>query len=176
MDFRALFCPVEGEFPRFGNPVCQFTVTIVSPVISASSNLSPFGHEKSPCSPKGTRTESTNSAVPPCLPYETATSARCQYTVCPITLALRQKILRLTPVPSALGGPFAAPLFAPLSAMRNSLWMRLQFYFRFVGFMIKLCLLYTIGVHLSSTFFHSGRTFFYKCKTTERSRQIVCIN
>ena len=38
------------------------------------------------------------------------------------------------PFPPALSGPFAAPLFAPLSAMRNSLWMRLQFYFRFSGF------------------------------------------
>ena len=28
------------------------------------------------------------------------------------------------PFPSALGGPFAAPLFAPLSALQNSLWMR----------------------------------------------------
>lgn len=28
------------------------------------------------------------------------------------------------PVPPALGGPFAAPLFALLSALQNSLWMR----------------------------------------------------
>ena len=28
------------------------------------------------------------------------------------------------PVPPALDGPFANPLFAPLSALRNSLWMR----------------------------------------------------
>ena len=28
------------------------------------------------------------------------------------------------PVPPALDGPFANPLFAPLSAVRNSLWMR----------------------------------------------------
>ena len=55
--------------------------------------LAPYGNEKSPCSPKGTRTESTNSAVPPCLPYQTTASERCQHTVCPITLALRQKIL-----------------------------------------------------------------------------------
>ena len=32
--------------------------------------LSPFGNEKSPCSPKGTRTENTFSAVPPCLPVK----------------------------------------------------------------------------------------------------------
>ena len=28
------------------------------------------------------------------------------------------------PFPPALDGPFANPLFAPLSAVRNSLWMR----------------------------------------------------
>ena len=64
---------------------------------------------------------------------KTATSVRCQHTGCPLTLAMRQKILRYSPFPPALGGPFAAPLFAPLSAMRNSLWMRLQLYFRFLG-------------------------------------------
>ena len=32
--------------------------------------LSPFGNEKSPCSPEGTRTEKTLSAVPPCLPVK----------------------------------------------------------------------------------------------------------
>ena len=32
--------------------------------------FSPFGNEKSPCSPKGTRTENTVSAVPPCLPVK----------------------------------------------------------------------------------------------------------
>jgi hypothetical protein len=38
------------------------------------------------------------------------------------------------PVLPALGGPFAAPLFAPLSALRHSLWMRWQLYSRFHGF------------------------------------------
>ncbi|MDD7674715.1 MAG: hypothetical protein PUJ12_08085, partial [Oscillospiraceae bacterium] len=52
---------------------------------------------------------------------------------CPITPALRQKILGGFPFPSALSGPFAAPLFAPLSALRDSLWMRWQLYFRFNG-------------------------------------------
>jgi len=37
------------------------------------------------------------------------------------------------PVLPALGGPFAAPLFAPLSALRHSLWMRWQLYFRVHG-------------------------------------------
>ncbi len=44
------------------------------------------------------------------------------------------------PFPTALNGPFADPLFALLSAMQNSLWMRCQLYFRFNGF--KLCYAY----------------------------------
>ena len=71
---------------------------------------------------------------------------------------MRQKILWLMPFPSALSGPFAAPLFAPLSAMRNSLWMRLQFYFRLNGFIIKLCSLYTICAGLSSVIFRQTKT------------------
>ena len=64
------------------------------------------------------------------------------------------------PVPPALDGPFANPLFAPLSALRNSLWMRCRLYFRLNGFIFKLCLLYTFRVRLSSTFFHGLRTNF----------------
>ena len=119
--------------------------------------VSPFGNEKSPCSPKGTRTENTISAVPPCLP-EIRPLCRRQHAACLLTLAMRQKILRISPFPPALGGPFAAPLFASLSAMGNSLWMRLQLYFRVFGFLFKLCLLNTKSVFLSRTFFHALRT------------------
>ena len=87
---------------------------------------------KSPCSPKGTRTENTISAVPPCLPVNRPLDRR-QHAACPVTLAMRQKILKPTLFPSALGGPFAAPLLASLSAVGNSLWMRLQLYFRVCG-------------------------------------------
>ena len=41
----------------------------------------------------------------------------------PVTQVLRQRILGKS-VPSALGGPFDIPLFALLSAVQNSLWMR----------------------------------------------------
>ena len=87
----------------------------------------------------GTRTENTFSAVPPCLPEIRPLSTMPTHRL-PLTQALRQQILRVTPFPSALGGPFAAPLFAPLSAVQNSLWMRLQLYFRLYGFgVIGLC-------------------------------------
>ena len=98
-------------------------------------------NKNAPAPTMGTRTE--KSAVPPCLPGRPGHSPRCQHTGCPITQATRQKILGERPFPSALGGPFAAPLFALLSALQNSLWMRLQFDFRLKGlvffvFLIKL--------------------------------------
>lgn len=37
------------------------------------------------------------------------------------------------PVPPALGGPFSGSLTAPLSALRDSLWMRFRLYFRLIG-------------------------------------------
>ena len=88
--------------------------------------------------PKGNKDRKYISAVPPCLQGSPCRSSRCQHTGCPVTQATRQKILRISPFPSALGGPFAAPLFAPLSAMRNSLWMRLQFYFRLKGLVLSV--------------------------------------
>ena len=60
-------------------------------------------------------------------------SARCQHTGCPLTLAMRQKILRPKPVPTALGGPFAAPLFAPFSATGTLCGCAAQLYSRFCG-------------------------------------------
>ena len=104
----------------------------------------------------GTRTE-IHSAVPPCLQGLPCRSPRCQHTGCPVTQATRQKILRKFPFPSALGGPFAAPLFALLSALQNSLWMRLQFYFRVKGLCYRFVLLNYTFVRLSSTFFRARR-------------------
>jgi len=88
--------------------------------------------------PYGEQGQKINSAVPPCLREKPVTSVRCQHTGCPLTLAMRQSILRLTSVLSALGGPFADPLFAPLSALRHSLWMRCQLYFRVCGLLYDM--------------------------------------
>ena len=121
--------------------------------------VSPFGNEKSPCSPKGTRTENTISAVPPCLPVKPTAHPAPTRRV-PSNAGNASEDTQDSPFPSALGGPFAAPLFAPLSALGNSLWMRLQLYFRVFGFLFKLCLLNTKSVFLSSTFFHTRRTSF----------------
>ena len=70
----------------------------------------------------------------------------------PLTQVLRQQILRRSPFPSALGGPFAAPLFAPLSAAGTLCGCAAQFYFRFRGLFIVTLFNYTI-VRLSRTFF-----------------------
>ena len=66
---------------------------------------------------------------------------------------MRQKILWKSPFPPALGGPFAAPLFALLSAVQNSLWMRYAALLPLPWFAIRLCLLYTIRAPLSSIIF-----------------------
>ena len=44
--------------------------------------------------------------------------------------------------------------------MQDSLWVRFRLYFRLNGFLLNLGTLYHIAVHLSSTFFHAGRTNF----------------
>ena len=121
---------------------------------------SPFGsfHKNSskiknaPVPATGTRTENTISAVPPCLPEFPATSATVPTHRLPLTQALCQQILRVSPFPSALGGPFAAPLFAPLSASGTLCGCAAQFYFRLNGFLIVTLFNYTI-VRLSRTFF-----------------------
>ena len=82
-------------------------------------------------------------------------SARCQHTVCPLTLALRQKILWF-PISPCPRRPICCPAFRSALSCRNSLWTRLQFYFRFNGFFIKICLLYTICAGLSREKFTRG--------------------
>ena len=87
-----------------------------------------------------------------------AASSRCQHTVCPITGAHRPGYWA-NAVLLALSGPFAAPLFAPVSAIRGSLWMRSRLYFRLIGLiMYGFSLLNYRFVSLSRTFFFVWRT------------------
>ena len=95
-----------------------------------------FPNKKSPRSPMGTRTETIISAVPPCLPENPTASARCQHTVCPLTLAMRQKILWKNHFPL----PSAAHLLPRLS-LRSQLCgtlcgCALQLYSRVNGFLL----------------------------------------
>jgi len=108
-------------------------------------------NKNAPAPTMGTRTENTFSAVPPCLPVSRPLCTVPTHRL-PLTQAIRQQILRIAPFPSALGGPFAAPLFAPLSAAGTLCGCAAQFYFRFVGFLIVTLFNYTF-VSLSRTFF-----------------------
>ena len=85
----------------------------------------------------GTRTELTNSAVPPCLPIANRPLSTVPTHRLPNNAGIASEDTRKS-VLSALGGPFAAPLFALLSALRDSLWMRLQLYFRVFGLSFEL--------------------------------------
>ena len=91
-------------------------------------------------------------------------SVRCQHTGCPLTLAMRRKILKDVLVPLALGGPFAESLFAPLSAIAELSVDALSALLPPLRFQTMICLLNTMCVHLSSTFFRTAWTasFFRK--------------
>ena len=75
------------------------------------------------------------SAVPPCLqdvllPLIPVPTHRLPVNAGNASIDTEGSLL----VPLALGGPFTGSLFAPLSAVRNSLWMRLRLYPRLCGF------------------------------------------
>ena len=76
----------------------------------------------------------------------------------PVNAGNASEDTKASPFPPALCGPFAAPLFAPLSAPGTLCGCAIQLYFRFNGFVIKLCFLYTICDRLSSTNFHQRWT------------------
>ena len=106
----------------------------------------------------GTRTELTNSAVPPCLPIANRPLSTVPTHRLPNNAGIASEDTRKSVLP-ALGGPFAAPLFALLSALRDSLWMRLQLYFRVFGLSFEL------GI-----FIHQNRPFvknFFSCQKDE---------
>ena len=109
----------------------------------------------------GTRTELTNSAVPPCLPFAKTTALHGANT--PPATSRRHCVRGYlgTPVLPALGGPFAAPLFAPLSALRDSLWMRWQLYFRFFGLPFELGTFIHQKSPFVKNFFPRHKDFFF---------------
>ena len=127
-----------------------------------SHKNAPFAEkQKSPCSPYRGNKDRTNKFCGTTLfaVRKNDRSARCQHTACQITPALRQRILRKPFLP-ALGGPFADPLFAPLSALRDSLWMRCRLYFRFFGLRFELGIFIHQERPFVKNFFSPGREFF----------------
>ena len=78
--------------------------------------VSPFGNEKSPCSPKGTRTENTIFCGTTLFAGKNRPLSRRQHAVCPVTLAMRQKILRKAFRSLCPRRPICCPAFrSPLS-------------------------------------------------------------
>ena len=61
-------------------------------------------------------------------------STRCQHTGCPITQATRQRILG-SPRSPCPRRPICCSAFRPTLSTGDSLWMRLQRYFRLNGFL-----------------------------------------
>ena len=111
--------------------------TIVFPVISSSYAFLLSGMKKVPVPLREQGQKTLLSAVPPCLPVKPTAHPAPTRRV-PSNAGNASEDTQDSPFPSALGGPFAAPLFAPLSAMGNSLWMRLQLYFRVCGLLYLL--------------------------------------
>ena len=89
-------------------------------------------NEKALAPPGGSKDRKHFSAVPPCLPPARPLMTMPTHRL-PHNAGNASKILRPKPVPSALCGPFAAPLHAPLSAPGTLCGGDKQLYFRFVG-------------------------------------------
>jgi len=93
----------------------------------------PFNKQKSPCSPKGTRTERQISAVPPCLPQIAATSITVPTHRLPVNAGIASEDTLGCPISPCPQRPICCPALRSALSPRNSLWMRLQLYFRLNG-------------------------------------------
>ena len=117
-----------------------------------------FPKTKSPCSPKGTRTENTISAVPPCLP-EIRPLCTAPTRRLPVNAgnASEDTLVTHFPLPSAA---HLLPRFSLCSQLCRTLCgCALQLYFRFVGF--NLCYaLYTPFVYVCQELFFAERGLF----------------
>lgn len=113
---------------------------------------------KSPCSPKGTRTEKTISAVPPCLP-EIRPLCTAPTRRLPVNAgnASEDTLVTHFPLPSAA---HLLPRFSLCSQLCRTLCgCALQLYFRFVGF--NLCYaIYTSFVYVCQELFFAWRGLF----------------
>ncbi len=129
-------------------------------------SFSPFlQNKKCPCSPMGNKDRNYYFCGTTLFAGNPATSGKRQHALCPITLALRQKILSfhrsLCPPRPIFCPAFRSALsYAKLSVDALAALLPLL---RFV-LINMLRLLNTICVRLSRTFFRKGRTFFYSRK------------
>ena len=104
--------------------------------------------------PQWEQGQKINSAVPPCLPVSRPLSTVPTHRP-PLTQAIRQRILWL-PISPCPRRPICCSAFRSDLSLRNSLWMRWQFYFRVVGLSLINTLNYKT-VRLSRTFFRHRR-------------------
>ena len=111
---------------------------------------------------RGARTEHTNSAVPPCLPENSDRSAERQHALCPLTLALRQKILRGSPLFSLPSAAHLLPRSSPRSQPPGLSVDALAALLPLRWFQFMLRPLYIICVRLSRTFFQELFLLFKK--------------
>ena len=76
---------------------------------------------------------------------------------------MRRKILEVSLVPLALGGPFAGPLFALLSALQSSLWMRCRLYPRLLRFLYVMLIKHEMCPFVKNFFSQAAD----KCRLSE---------
>lgn len=75
----------------------------------------------------------TNSCGATLLAVLCTAALREANTSLPCNGGCRQRILRLLPFPRALCEPLFCSALRPVPSIGGSLWVRLQFYFRFIG-------------------------------------------
>ena len=134
---------------------CVLIGAVVNSPSSAGISHNTFllsGEQKSPCSQIGNKDRKDNFCG-------TTLFAAVKRPLCPVPthrlpvnagIASEDTLVSHFPLPSA--AHFSESLFAPLSALRNSLWMRFRFYSRLNGF--KLCYaLYTRNVFVCQELF-----------------------
>ena len=114
---------------------------------------------------RGARTEHTNSAVPPCLPENSDRSAERQHALCPLTLALRQKILRGSPLFSLPSAAHLLPRSSPrsqppgLSVDALAALLPLRWFGRYLN-----CSFYTSGLSVCQALFFVWGKHFWSVK------------
>ena len=127
---------------------------------------------KSPCSPIGNKDRKDNFCGTTLFAGRSGRSARCQHTGCPLTLAMRRKILRFPRSPRP-GRPICRSAFrsalscAVLSVDALSALLPLQWFA-----VLKLWMLCNKSVRLSSTNFLELRTNQYS-RTTPRTMPMI---
>ena len=115
--------------------------------------------QKSPCSPKGTGTENTLSAVPPCLLIKISRLITVPTHRLPVNAGIASEDTLGDPISPCPQRPICCPAFrSALSYAELSVDAPCSFTSASMVSVIRLCLLYNNCVRLSRTIFHHRRT------------------